>query len=323
MAIMRIRFLVPAILLFCTAVVFFFTGCKKKRAFKEETGQVTVDNRTTQGENDEAIKDVNIVIMEQYLLRGKSAIAQAPLTSTTSVCGIKLDTTGLMKGILTLNYNGTECYGRIRSGSIRVTLTGYPLKKWKNGGCVLKLEFLGYKVVRTSDGRSLQLDGTQTLTNESGGTWYDLWFLNQPSVVYTLTGDNVKASFDGGTNALYNFNRRMTYTYSGDITTCQVVGLGSSDGRSGLESWGQDREGAKFTAQITQPVIWKTKCGAVAPLAGEVVIKVDGKDFDMKCTLGTDKDGNPVGVNAASCPYGYEMSWSYKKRTNTRIFSYY
>jgi hypothetical protein len=323
MAIMRIRILIPPILLFCTASVIFFAGCKKKRAFKEETGQVTVDNMTTQCENDEAVKDINIVILEQYLLRGKSASPQAMMISTTSVCGVKLDTTGRPGGIITLNYTGADCYGRSRTGSIKVTLTAYPLKKWKNAGCVIRVDFIGYKVTRTSDGRSVQLDGTEYMSNESGGTWFDLWFLGQPSLVYTLTGENIKATFNGGSNMLYNINRKATYTYSGDITTCKVEGMGSSDGRSGLGSWGQDREGAKFTAQITQPVIWKTQCGAMAPLAGEVVIKVEGKDFDMKCKLGTDKDGTPLGVDAASCPYGYEMSWSYKKRTNTRIFSYY
>jgi hypothetical protein len=320
---MRNRRLIPVLLMLAASLLLPFAGCKKKRAFKEETGQVTVDNRVTQGENDEAIKDVNIVILEQHLLRGKSAFPQTILTSTTSICGVKLDTTLESKGIITLNYVGSECYGRTRTGSIRFTLTEYPLKKWKNAGCVVKIEFLGYKVTRKSDGRSVQLDGTQVLTNQSGGTWYDLWFLSQPGVVYTLTGDNMKASFDGGTNSLYNLNRRLTYTYSGDVTTCKVEGLASQDGRSNVESWGQTRDGDRFTAQITQPLIWKTKCGAMAPVSGEVVIKVDGKDFDMNCKMGVDKDGNPVGVDAPACPYGYEMNWSYKKRTNTRIFSYY
>jgi hypothetical protein len=304
-----------------------FSACKKKQAFKNENGQVTVDNRVTQGENDEAIKDVNIVIMEQNVLRGKSSGTQAPYTATTSICGVKLDTTGLLKGtgpggIIILNYTGEECYGRIRTGSIKVTLMDYPLKKWKNAGSVLRIDYTAYKVTRTSDSRSVQFDGTQYLTNESGGSWFDLWFLSQPSVVYTLKGSDLKSSFDGGVNALYSFDRKLTFTFSNDVTTCTVEGLGTADGRSNLENWGQTRDGDRFTTQVSKPYVWKTRCGAIAPLSGEVIIKVDGKDFDRKCKLGVNQSGSPVGLDG-ECPFGYEMEWSYKKRTNSRLFGYY
>ena len=43
-------------------------------------------------------------------------------------------------------------------------------------GCVMKVEYLGYKVTRTSDGESIELNGTQNLTNIGGGTWFDLLF---------------------------------------------------------------------------------------------------------------------------------------------------
>jgi hypothetical protein len=334
---MKMRLFARRSLLLCLTASIMLVSCKKKKAFKDEDGQVTVDNRMTQGENDEAIKDINIVILEQSFLRGKSASPQTILTGTTSICGINLDTTGIAKdpagpggvimqqpgGTIVLNYTGTECYGRIRSGSIKVAIVDYPVKKWKNTGCVLRIDYTAYKVTRTSDGKSIQFDGTQYLTNVSGGSWFDLWFLNQPSVTYDLTGENLKITFDGGQSAIYNFNRRMNFTYSGNYVTCSVQGLGSSDGRSNLQNWGETRKNTLFTSQITDPLIWKTECGAMAPLAGEIIVREDGKDFDLKCKMGTDKTGEPLGLNAGECPFGYELSWSYKKRTNTRVFGYY
>jgi hypothetical protein len=304
--------------------VFSFITCKKKRAFKNEDGQVTVDNRMTQGETDEAVKDVNIVIMEQYLLRGKSSNTVSTIfTGTTSICDAILDTSLRDKGIVKLNFSGKECYGRKRTGAIRITLTNYPLKKWKNVGCIAKLDYMEYEVTRTNDGRRIKIEGTQLLTNNSGGTWFDLWFLNQPSVIYTLTGEDLSITYDGNNTAIYNFNRQMTYTYSGEITKCSIRGLASEGGHSDVENWGQGRDGAFFTAQVASPVIWKTKCGAMAPVSGEVILRVSGKEFDMKCKLGTDKNGNAVGEDPSECPYGYEMSWSYKRKTNIRVFGYY
>jgi hypothetical protein len=306
------------IFLICFAVFFFASACKKKKAFKEEDGQAATDARMAQGQNDEAYKDINIAIMEQSLLRGKGTAG----AGNTEICGVTIDTLEIFQGVIKLNYQGKNCYGYTKTGIIRVSLEGYPLKKWKNPGSILKVEFIGYKVTRATDGRSVQLDGTQYITNESGSTFFDLRYLNVSSIVHTVTGFDMKVKFDGDNTAIFNVGRRMTYTHSGGVTTCRIEGTGSAAGKSNLENWGHTRNGDSFTSEVTVPIVWKTTCGAVAPLEGEVAIKVDKKDFELKCKFAVDETGESVSGDNP-CPYGWLMEWSYKNRTNTRIFGYY
>jgi hypothetical protein len=309
--------------LLCIALFFFISSCKKKRAFNEEDAQSTVDNRMAQGENDEALKDVEIAIMEQYLLRGRGT-GSPDSTTSSSLCGVAVDTTQILNGIVRLNYNGVACYGKKRTGTIQVTIQGYPLKKWKHAGCVVKVDFLAYQVTRISDGKKIQLDGTQNITNISGDTWFELWYLNTRTLVHTVTGNNLKLTYDGSSSdvAIMNVNRRATYTFLDNVTTCKIEGLGVYDGKSNLGSWGQTRDGAQYTCEVVTPVVWKTACGAVAPVSGEVSINIDGKEYELKCLYGVDKEGNSVS-NENECPYGWKVSWSRKKKTNTRIFGYY
>lgn len=311
------------VLLVCILLSFLAGSCKKKRAFNEEDAQSTVDARTVQGQNDEAVKDVNIAIMEQALIRGR-AVSETGETGTlgTELCGLSLDTSQVFSGIIKLNYNGTECYGLKRTGSIRVTVQSYPLSKWKHSGCTIKMDFEAYTVTRVSDGKSVRFDGVQYLTNISGNTWFELRYLNASSLVQILTGNDLTVTFDGDNTAVFNFNRRMTYTISNFITSCRVEGLGSHNELSNLENWGETRDGNVFTSQVSSPYVWKTSCGAVAPVEGEVIIKVDTKHFDLKCKFAVDEEGNDVSGDSP-CPYGWKVSWSHKKKTNTRVFGYY
>src|SRR5688572_19152513 len=81
------------------------TACKKRRAFKEENGQVPVDMQMVQAENDAAVTAVNVAVMDQYLLRGKSSgPVEAEDVFGTDKCGLKIDTTKLFSGIAFLNY---------------------------------------------------------------------------------------------------------------------------------------------------------------------------------------------------------------------------
>jgi hypothetical protein len=307
----------------CAVLLLFLAGiqagCKKKREFNGESGQSSVDARMVQGENDEVVKDVNIAIMEDFLLRGRSSV-QTSQVAGTSLCGVILDTTKVMSGIITLNYNGTNCFGRTRTGSVRFTIQKYPLNKWKNSGSVVRIEFINYKMVRSSDGKSVEINGVEEMTNLSGNTWFELWYLSQPSVVYSVSGSELNVKFDNTATAIFSFHRKLTYTYSGNVTTCRVEGTGSHNGKSNLENWGQTRDGTVFTSEIIEAPVWKTECGAMAPVSGQVSVQEDGKEFDLKCFFGVKSNGE---ISNETCPFGFRVEWSRKKRTNTRTFGYY
>jgi hypothetical protein len=305
------------LLALCLPLLLSIGACKKRQAFNNENAQSTVDERMMQGQNDQAVQDINIALMGQALLRGRGT---GQTSASTSWCGVDVDTLSIFSGIIKLNYNGNECNGTKKTGQIVVTILDYPLHKWKYQGTKIKMDFNAYKVTRTSDGQSVQIDGTEFMTNESGNTWFELWYLNAGSVVQTLTADNLNITFNGSNTAIFNINRRMTFTYSNQITSCKVEGLGSAQGKNNLENWGQTRDGDNFTSQVTTPIVWKSSCGGIAPVQGELDIKVDGRDFELKCQLAVDKNGNVVTDN--SCPFGWKVSWSYKSSTNTRIFGY-
>ena len=300
-----------------------FTGCKKRKAAKNEDGQTSVDSRQAQGESDGAISDANQVISDQPLLHGRGGSPNAIAGVMGNICGMTVDTTGMYTGTVKLNYNGTTCNNRTRTGSIRLTILNYTSGvRWKNVGAVLKVDYISYKVTRASDGKSVELNGTQNVTNNSGGTWFDLIFLGQNNLSHQVTGTNLNVTFDGSATAVYNINRKFTSTWANVVLTCVGEGIGSSNNLNNLENYGTTRDGHAFTSQVTTPVVWNTTCGAWAPIQGAVDIRVDSKSFDLKCTFGVDNSGNPITVGANSCPYGLKIEWTYKKKSYKKIYGY-
>lgn len=304
-----------------------FTSCKKKKAFKDEDGQSSADNRSVQTENDAAVNDINTEVGNNALLHGRSvygsqsaAIQKALGINAT---GYTIDTTGAYQGTIKINYNGTTVSNRTRTGSIRLTIQNYPTKKWKDVGCVLKVDYLAYKITRASDGKSVELNGTQFLTNETGGSWWELLIIKtQTSLATSVTGSNLNVTFDGDKTAVYNINRRFTYTLPGGILTCTGEGIGSDGTLGSLENYGTTRDGDAFTSQVTTPIVWNWTCGWWAPVAGEVNIKVDDKDFDLKVTFSVDQSGNTVSAGPNTCPYGWKVEWKHKNKTKKKVFGY-
>jgi hypothetical protein len=305
------------------ASVLLFSGCKKRKEFNNETGQSSEDNRNAISENDNAISDVNNAVGNQTTLHGRAAGVAATNGVAGNICGCSVDTTNKSQGSITLNYDGTTCNNRTRTGSIKISVVNFPAMKWKMQGCSLKVEYTNYQVTRASDGKFVKLNGTQYITNETGGTWWELLIIKtQSSLATDITTDALNVTFEDGKTAVYNIHRRFTYTIPNNIITCTGEGTGSSDGLSNLENYGTTRDGDSFTSQVTTPIVWNITCGPWAPTAGAVDIKVKNKDFDLRCTFAVDSKGNPVDVAPNTCAYGWKVEWSYKKKTNKKIFGY-
>ncbi|MBS1635301.1 MAG: hypothetical protein JST26_05215 [Bacteroidetes bacterium] len=311
------------LLFLCSLALFIGVGsCKKNKLFKKENGQASADNQAIQAQTDGAASDANTAIGNYTKLSGKMNQANGILS--TNICGATIDTTGLYMGTVMINYNGTVCDNRKREGSIRLTIIDHALgKRWKDAGCVLKVDYLSYKVTRASDGKSLKFNGTHYVTNVNGGTWLNLVLNTQPNLVHTIKGDGLSVEFEDGHTSTWNIHRQYTYTWNGSVLTCTGEGIGTYNGISSLENWGTTRDGDEFTSQVTTPVVWNTTCGAWAPITGEVVIKVDSKFFELKCNFGVDASGNSVTTAPNSCPYGWKVEWKYKNKTNHKIFGYY
>ncbi len=305
------------ILVLFLVLVFAVSGCKKRRAFKEEDGQSAVDVFNFGAANDAVLVDVNNAMAEQPLIRGKGTGIQL-----LDTCGVEADTGSVYTGIIVLNYTGEVCNNLKRQGIVKITVQNYPTKKWKQKGCVIKIDFQAYKVTNMVSNKIIQIDGTEYLSNESGGTWYEMKFLNQGAVTYALSGTDLSVHFDKDYLSIYSIGRKITYTWSKNVLNSLMEGTGVQGDRAGLDSWGQTRNGETFTSQVATALSWNSTCGSRKPLAGETSVSVDSKSFDLNTTFGVDEGGNPVTVTGKDCPYGWLMKWSYKRKTNSRVFAY-
>lgn len=309
--------------LILATTILVFSSCKKKEEEpkEDESGQASTDSRQAISENDASINDVNQTLSDYPNMHGRTASGSKP---TTTICGLDVDTVGSYMGTIKLNYNGTVCNNRKREGSIRLTIINYASgQRWKNAGCVLKVEYLAYKVTRASDGQSIELNGIQNLTNVSGGTWVDLIILGQPNLVSTVTGTNLSVKFNGSATANYNINRKFTYTWASNVLTCSGEGIGSSGGITNLENYGTTRDGDAFTSQVTAPIVWNTTCGGGAPMSGHLIIAVASKSFNLDCLFGVNVSGVPVTVGSNQCAYGWKLTWAVGSASQNKVIAYY
>ena len=66
------------ILVLSMSLLLVFSACKKRKAFNDEDGQSSIDNREVQSENDAAVNDINDVVSQQNKLRGKGESVTVP-----------------------------------------------------------------------------------------------------------------------------------------------------------------------------------------------------------------------------------------------------
>lgn len=307
----------------CVGLLLTFSSCKKKEEEpqEDESGQASTDSRQAISENDASIDDINKTVSEYPLMHGRVA---SP-AQTNTIGGLSIDTTGSYMGTIKLNYDGiTVINNRKRSGSIRLTIINYASgQRWKMVGCVMKVEYLAYRVTRASDAQFIELNGIQNLTNVSGGTWWELFIGTQPNLSSSVTGTNLSVNFNGAGTASYNINRKFTYTWSNAVLTCTGEGIGSSGGLSSLENYGTTRDGEPFTSQVNTPIVWNSTCGWGAALSGQLIIKVPSQNLELNCVFGVNSSGTPITVGSNQCAYGWKLYWTLNSSTGNKVIAYW
>jgi hypothetical protein len=319
------KFLLNTTMIF-VAVLLAFSSCKKKEAetpVADESGQASTDSRQAISENDASIDDVNKTVSDYPNMHGRTSQS----AQTTTIGGLTIDTTGSYMGTIKLNYDGiTVINNRKRSGSIKLTIINYASgQRWKMQYCVMKVEYLAYRVTRASDAAFIELNGMQNLTNVSGGTWWDLYTFTQSNLASSVTGTNLSVNFNGAGTASYNIHRKFTYTLTPVtyVLTCSGEGIGSSGGINNLENYGTTRDGDAFTSQVASPIVWNTTCGGGAPLAGHLIIKVASKSFDLDCVFGVNAAGTPIAVGSNQCAYGWNLTWTVGSNSQNKVIAYW
>jgi hypothetical protein len=314
----------PLLIIF--GFVLLIGSCQKRNAFRLEKGENSEDNKNLMDIVTGATQDANSVAGSIAAISGRIDGTAAAMLNIP--CGASLDTSASTSGLITLNFDGTTvCDGRIRSGTMRLSLQNYTQgARWKNAGAILRLEMTNFRVSRISDNKSILLNGSLNFTNVNGGNIVEMIFglNNVSSIVHLAEGTGISVTFDDGSVRTINLSRKITYSFPAMVFTVKIEGTGTIDGLTNVESWGQTRAGNSFSSQITEPITLNNLCYLWKPVAGKALLKVDADNsFELTTTLGVDNNGNIVSPYSTSCPYGYKIEWSYRNRTSSRVVKYY
>ena len=194
-------------------------------SFEEEEIQVTED--ASMDESFDEVDDLTTTSMDLYLSDGGRVASDN-----------RFDCVEVTKeeGKITLDF-GDGCegpYGRIRKGIIEITYTG---RYWEPGS-VITTTLIDFYL------DSAQVEGTRTVTNLAESLEDTLVF----SVV--LTGG--KVTWPDGTFATREVNRTRTWYRGANPLADEVHIEGTANG--------QNRNGANYTCEILEPIVFKRDC---------------------------------------------------------------
>lgn len=299
-----------------TFAIFLIAGCKKEEeptvppvvAPAENAGQTqrASDQSNTENESNQAMDEAN------------SAMGNVSTTRGVQSCGMTIDSTDKNIGKITLNYDGTACSGKIRTGSITVQLpfSNGVITTWSTIGATATLTFNNYKVTYVSNNKSLTFNGTHSVTNVNGGGWLQL-YLGTP-IVHKVRA-NMQLTFDDGTTRTWMAAEKRTLNYNNvtEVLKASTIGDTIISGHANVAFWGINRIGESFiidmptafSYDINNPI---TNC-IYKPLTGVIVHY--GVAHSLTLTYGVDASGYPT----TSCPFGYKFSWTDGNGANQQI----
>ena len=298
-----------------------FSGCKRlKDLLDPEIEQHNTDSNDLKTEFDQIDDDVNNAIND---LPG---FGKTDETQSSPMCGATMDTSELDMNIVYFNFDGeTPCFSpsRTRSGQIKVELING--EHWRDAGAVLRQTFTDFKIVRLSDDRSVEFNGTRTLENVNGFDWLAFLAGNE-SIMYRARMVGMQVTFDNNANATWNHARTTNWSFNPantdpDISQAHLKFVANGDttvnGHATSDSWGVNRYGSTFTNYYNSSIESNSYCGFWRPVQGELVHEVSNAEYAI--TLGVDQDGNP---STLDCAYGFKVSWDVGGDQNEQIFSY-
>lgn len=311
------KIILPA-LVSCFALLAIISSCKK-----DEATPATLDSKVDQhnkdadyykAESDQADNDINEAVKDIPAFGRSAGVASSPL------CGVTIDSSQVANKILFFNFDGvTSCFSpsRTRSGQIKVQLTTGDY--WHDAGSVLTLTYIDFKVTRQSDNKSVTFNGTKTLQNINGNDWLG-FLLGTSTFKYRERALNINVKFDNNLQATWNSARVTTWSYTPAQTKITFTAIGDTTigSYNNVDSWGVNRYGTNFTTRYNSAWTSNTYCGFWRPISGEVVVNFNNADYTL--TLGVNTDGTPA--NAATCAYGYKVSWSANGSPASVVVSY-
>jgi hypothetical protein len=302
-------FVLPLVIL---SLAFVFTACQKEDTPPEETPQAAThseDNSRFNAEMDIVSQDANLALEGNIGFSGRGNGIQTLCDAT-----IAIDTMSNPRTI-TITYNGTNCLGnRIRTGVIVISMPANV--RWRDAGAAVTLSFQNYKVTRVSDNKSITINGSKTITNQSGGLLINL--ATAGPITHIVSSSGLAVSFDNGTFRSWEVARKHVYSFnSGAVLT--VTGNHTDGTVTGIAEWGTNRFGAAFTTVISEPLVIRQDCD-FRLTSGKV--EHSTPNFTGTTTFGLDASGNPTGCPGTGVYYMKIVWTGPNNNTHTVIWPY-
>lgn len=294
-------------------------SCKKATTNTTDDSTSTLDNNSVSNAVNATTDDAAAAAGEVKSFSGKT---EAHWWNTAVLCGASAVDTGTPGNhLITITYDGTStCNGITRSGTVTVSNTsGIP---WKNAGAIIQVTFTNLKITDLVTNSSYTLNGTHTITNETGGlAWRVIAELDQnTTVTHRHQSSDMTVTFDDGSQRTWNVDRTRSWSSStsGSVNTITVT-VSSENGGS-IDSWGTNRNGKTFTNVINSPISANNNASCTwKPYTGKTTHTVDNRTATI--LYGTNSSGQQIG-SATTCGDGFYVTFTKGTRT-TSVFKQY
>lgn len=297
-------------LLLSTALL--FTACKKnnKDAVTDSITESQVqsdDQAAVAAQTDDISTDASTVVENVIAVSGRG-----PLNYFAPPCNaaITYDTLNAAKTI-TITYNGVNCAGTLtRTGVVTISIPAGV--EWKNQGAQLTITSTNLKITRMRDQKSITVNGSEVITNVTGGLLRNLAAIG--AVTHTITSPGITVSFDNGTQRSWQVARQRLFSYNNGIVI-STTGTHTEGTATGISEWGTNRFGNNFITQITDPVVIRQDCN-FRVTGGHV--KHSGTFRTVDVIFGLDISGNPTGCPGLGAYY-MKIMWVNVSGTATTV----
>lgn len=304
-------------LLLAVGLALTFTSCKKEKE--------TIDDSISAEDLSNANASFNSTTDDAANVIGAYPALSGKTDGAMQSCGFTVDTTNKNQGILVINYNGSSCGDISITGSLKLTLQGYPDVRWKDAGAVLKLDYDNVRVTNNRTSGYFTLNGTHTLTNVTGGLAWKILQTEQGTVIHRHQANGFTLTFADGSIRTWSVNRLRTFNNNGSVYTVTVSSDHTEGGVDNADVWGSNRNGLSFTNSIPEDITVTSanmQCGGLwynRPAAGKYKHEVGNRSVEVQ--FGVNASGDVVA--AGTCPFGYKITYTRNNRSATKVVSYW
>jgi len=284
-----------------------FTACKKEPKSNANDSTNTKDANGIANAFDATSDDAAAMAGQVATMAGKTASG-----SYYMLCGQTVVDTGNGRTI-TITYDGTTiCNGVQRTGTVVITLAnGSAL--WDQPGAIANVAVNSVKVTDVTSSNSFTLNGNYTVTNETGGLAWELWWTAPVGTVvkHRETSTNMSVVFSDGTTGSWSVDRTRTWSKTSVGGNNVITYSVSSENSGNKDTWGTNRYGEAFSTNIATPISannYSVNC-EWRPFQGKYVYTVPSRNASASLLFGTDASGHSVG-NATTCAPGYFLSYT-------------